>query len=294
MPVRLRGLSVALAGLLSISVSCSADSATTDTDATGPPMTTAPVSLDGLSGELILTRQRDLLDRGLINVQFRNDSTTELTMTTRQLIVDHFDTEPAEPRTSKIPNGRPVNLQVPYGVTNDCDQTQTVAAWLAFSYTESDGAAETAATVPLTGTELLDTIRSEQCTQRAFDAAVTASFAEPTMDGDAFRVDLTFTPTASSDVKVEVQRAFGTILVGVDTPDLPITVTRDAATIAVDFSVIRCDPHAMAEVTKRFGLELRVSIDDAPHQLIDIDVTPLDSALTDIVEHCRQQATNGG
>ena len=253
--------------------------------------TDGPRSLDGLSGELILTRQRDLLDRGLVNVQLSNDSAGALTMTSRQLHIDHFDTEPAAPRVSRIPDGRPINVQVPYGEVDDCDQPAGVSAWLEFSYTEAGSTTESTATLPLAGTRILDTIRAEQCAQRTFDDAVDATFSNPSVDGQILRVDLTFRPMPAGDVTIEIQRSFGTILVGAESPDLPATIDADATTVTVDFPVIRCDAHAMAEVTKRFGLELLVSIDGAPSRLIDVDVVPLESGLTEIVDSCRRQTS---
>ncbi len=53
------------------------------------PTTIAPTTvetsavLDGFTGELVITRQRDLLDRGLINVRTRNDSGQDLVITDR-------------------------------------------------------------------------------------------------------------------------------------------------------------------------------------------------------------------
>lgn len=263
---------------------------------TGDDPATDRVVLDGFSGELILTRQRDLLDRGLINVQVVNDSGSELTITDRRLVPEHFDTEPAAARTSRIPVGRPVHLQVPYGSANDCTADGPVTAVLQYTYS-IDGSTETDAVVELGGTELLDRIRAEQCAQGTFEAAFDAAFEAPAVDDEALDVELVLTPATSSSSSFRIVGSDGTILVEAAvgaTRDTPVELTtgRDVR-LPVRFSVIRCDPHAMAEVTKRYGLSLRVEIDGEPEPYdVDVDVSPLLDPLAEIVENCRRKGND--
>lgn len=254
--------------------------------------------LDGLSGELVLTRQRDLLDRGFINVQVTNDTGAPFTVTGRQLVPTHFDTEPAAPRTSTIPDGRRVNLQVPFGTTNDCTTNEPVTAQLDFTYLRN-GTASTLGSLAIGGTELLDQIRADQCAQQDFDRAFVASFENASVTGEQIDVDLILTPTGTGEHGDTMIGSTGTILVDATVrarADAPITINGDEpTTVAVEFSVIRCDPHAMAEVTKRYGLELRLRTDtDNDVRTVDIDVDPLTDELDEIVANCRAntEATN--
>jgi hypothetical protein len=89
----------------------------------------------GVSGELVLTRQRDLLDRGLINVRTTNGGDESLLLTDLQLRVDGFEIPPARERTTSLRSGRTVAIQVPYGRTVDCDGEDPVGARLDFDYT---------------------------------------------------------------------------------------------------------------------------------------------------------------
>lgn len=268
----------------------SGSSAVPDTSARPAP---DPEPVPGVTGELIITRQRDLLDRGLINVQFQNDSELVMEMTDRQLVADHFATDPAPPRTSRIPNGRPVHLQVPYGMVSDCESAAPVEAALEFTYTTDTDGDPARGVVQLTGTELLDTIRAEQCAQLAVDDAYDVSFDAPVVDGERLTVDLVVEPIVDDAPPIEIERSNGTILVDATVSDTPLSIADSAVRTPVVFSVIRCDPHAMAEVTKRYGLELSVSIDGAERRAVDVDVTGLGDPLEQIVANCLTRTRSG-
>jgi len=129
--------------------------------------------LDGIDAELVITRQRDLLDRGLINVMTDNGSGHDLILSHRRLVADHFATE-EDPGTTSLRAGRRVAIQLPYGRADDCESDSPVTAVLSFDYVvvgDTADAPPATGTVDVGGTDILDGIRAKQCAAVAFDAS---------------------------------------------------------------------------------------------------------------------------
>ena len=243
--------------------------------------------VDGMTGELILTRQRDLLDRGLINVLTHNGSESSLLLNDIELIADFFVGEPAAERTISLRSGRQVAIQVPFGMVDDCDAEAPVQAKLAFTYTTDERPEPIAARIDLDGTDLLDTIRARQCTTRRFGEATRTRFEGTEMVDGTVVTRLVLEPTGEmSDLAVTA--VSGTILVDARTSDdwQGSRVGDEPVTIPLTFVVNRCDPHALAEVTKRYGLALAVSVDGAEPVDVAVDVSDLVADLETIVEQC--------
>jgi len=276
--------------------SASPQASSTISEADTATITAGTVDLDGISAELIITRQRDLLDRGLINVLVHNDSDHDLLITDRQLVSTFFDTTPADRRNTLIGTGRQIAVQVPYGTTDDCDDPMTVEA--ALVVTASNDAQTTPVSVArldLEGTDILDGIRGKQCTARAFAEATDTTFVGTTVDDQTVRTTLVITRTEGTpDISLGTIR--GTVLIGTRRIDA-VTVDEMASTdqaieIPLEFVVNRCDPHAMAEVTKRFGTEFEISVAGSGPFSIPIDVTSLTPDFETIVQNCREQTVD--
>lgn len=247
-------------------------------------------TLPGVTGELILTRQRDLLDRGLINALVDNGSTSSLLLDDIRLDADTFDTEPAADRPISVRSGRRVAIQVPYGEVVDCDVDAPVAARLTFMFTSDDGATRREGVVELDGTELLDAVRAEQCIERRLAATTVTSFSDPRVVDGRVATDLVIEPTGDTS-GLSITDVAGTILVAARTPETWHGVDLDGpVTIPLEFVVNRCDPHALAEVTKRFGLDIAVTVDGAEPVDVGVDVGPLVESLEAIVEQCRSSS----
>jgi hypothetical protein len=259
---------------------------TADT-ATVPISTSAGPSVDGVTGEVILTRQRDLLDRGLINVLTRNESESSLLLSDIELIAAFFVGEPAAERPISLRSGRQVAIQVPYGVTTDCDVEGTVTADLAFTYTTDEHPEPIAARIGLDGTGILETIRARQCTTQRFDEATRARFEGTEVVDGTVVTRLVIEPTGTT-TGLAVSAVSGTILVDARTSDdwYGAQLGDELVAIPLTFVVNRCDPHALAEVTKRYGLALAVSVDGAEPVDVAVDVGELVGDLEAIVEQC--------
>jgi len=259
---------------------------TTDTT-TVPISTTVARSVDGVSGELILTRQRDLLDRGLINVLTRNGTQSSLLLDDIELIADFFVGEPAAERTISLRSGRQIAIQVPYGDTTDCDSEGLVTAELAFTYTTDEHPEPIAARIGLDGTDILDTIRTRQCATRRFEEATRVRFDGTEVVDGTVVTRLVVEPTGES-TDLALTAVSGTILVDARTSDdwRGSQLGDEPVAIPLTFVVNRCDPHALAEVTKRYGLALAVSVDGAEPVDVAVDVGELVADLETIVEQC--------
>jgi hypothetical protein len=260
--------------------------------ATTTAMSTALI--EEVTGTLIVTRQRDLLDRGLINVMTRNESDSSLLLDNVELVADFFFAEPAAPRTISVRGGRQVAIQVPYGVTVDCDTDRPVAAALSFTYRTDTRTEPRTARIELDGTGILDEIRSEQCIGRRFHRATSTRFDGIRIVDGTVVTDLVIAPVGTS-ADLAVSAVSGTILVGVRPGEgwAGSHIDKEPVSIPLTFVVNRCDAHALAEVTKRYGLDLSVSSGGDQPVDVGVDVTDLVDDLDAIVGECIA-ATAGG
>lgn len=249
---------------------------------------TTPISLDGVTGELVITRQRDLLDRGLINVMSRNESAVSLLLSNVELVADTFDGEPAATRTINVGAGRRVAIQVPYGAVDDCDATRPVGAELIFTYASDDDPSLRSGRLQLGGTDILDAIRAEQCATRRFQEGARTRFDGTSIVDGTVVTQLVVEPISDA-IDLAVSAVAGTILVGVHAPSDwdGLELQGEPVVIPLTFVVNRCDPHALAEVTKRFGLVLDVSVDGAAPVQVSIDIGDVSDDLDVIVEQCQ-------
>jgi hypothetical protein len=260
------------------------------------PVSTVPAlpELGGVTGELILTRQRDLLDRGLINVLVRNESGSSMLLSDVELVADFFDGRAVARRTISVRSGRQVAIQVPYGTADDCDTERPVAAELALTLTTDDDAVPSTARLGLAGTDLLDAIRVQQCTTRRFDAAVRTRFEGTDIVDGAVVTRLVIEPTGSATDLI-IDGVSGTVLVGVRTDEASAgtRLAGDPVAIPLTFVVNRCDPHALAEVTKRYGLTLAVSDGGGEPADVDVALGELVDDLEAAVAQCTADAAGG-
>lgn len=254
-----------------------------------PKSETPAGELDGVTGELIITRQRDLLGRGLINVLTHNGSGRQLLITNHELRADFFATQPAPLKVVSVPAGRDIAIQVPYGVANDCTDDELVTATLAFTYTTSTDGAPLQGSMPLLGTEILDRLRAEQCAGQDLHAQADATFDNISISDGHVYVDLVFERTAGTS-DFTFGHAIGTVLVSVrkvnGDDNVSLEPSDQSLTVPLEFTVNRCDPHAQAEVTKRFSLDLEVSVDGDVAVPVSIPVTEITYDLEEIVQEC--------
>ena len=203
-------------------------------------------------------------------------------------MADTFDGEPAAARTISVRSGGRVAIQVPYGEVDDCDTTRAVDASLIFAYTSAGDASPRSARIDLAGTDLLDSIRAEQCASRRLDQNARTHFEGTAIVDGVVATRLVIEPSGAA-IGLELTAVSGTILVRADAAAgwNGVELSDETEVIPLTFTVNRCDPHAVAEVTKRFGLDIDVSVDGAAPVPVPIDISALSDELEAIVEQCQ-------
>lgn len=306
MPVTHRRSCIVVVAVLLVAA-CGEDATDTDPTTTAPATptsmpTSTPTSialrdqsldlLDGVEIEAALGYPRDLLDRGRVNLRIVRPDATEFTIIDKQLVADYFTTPPIEARVSVIPpSGQLVALQTLFGDVIDCDSTQPVGAELRVTYVLGDDERRTAA-LPLTDATTLDEIRLQICTRRMVAASNRLELRDVVVDGETAGASLVIS-RESGDDRIGIEGIKGTVLFGVETPFEPGTPERTLApdettlSIPITFVVNRCDPHAVAETTRKYGLDLYVSVNGGEAQRIDGPIDSVESALSEMLDRCK-------
>ena len=248
-----------------------------------------PGGIDGLTATVVLTRQRDLVGRGFVNVQTVNASGHDLRVTDRELRISHFTSPGPNARSSSVRDGRTINLPTAYGEAGDCDDDTPVAGVFWLRYTLDDDAAVLEAEIPIAGTEVLDTIRAQRCAEAAAEDSIGFEFGDMTTSGDTMTVPLIITHRRGGD-EFTVSGFKGTVLFGVEAaPGSLPTVSNDdqpALTVPLQFRVSRCDPHALGETTLKYAVQAYVSFDGGDPVPVALDVETLIPSLDEILQHC--------
>lgn len=272
---------------------------TADTTAPKPPTSSSP-STTNAAPELAdtiavaeLGYPRDLLDRGRVNIVITRDGDEPWVLVEHQLRTEGFTPAPAEERRIVIPgNGQRVAIQALFGDPVDCDAPTPLAASLAVRYTFGDDVGVREGTIQLDETSTLAEIRSRYCTARQVFADNDVTLGEPILDGETFSVDLGIV-RRTGDAELAVHAVQGTVLFGVETPHQQGAPERTLASgvgelvLPLTFDVNRCDPHAVAETTRKKGLTLWVAVDGATPQPVDVDISAIDDELEEILERCK-------
>ena len=140
------------------------------------------------------------------------------------------------------------------------------------------------------GTDIVEDVRRRQCTANLVQAMSTITLLD-VVDGETLMATVRIERRASGPTLV-FSDSSGTVLVLAETRLAEDPVQLDASESAavefpVEFVVNRCDPHAIAEITKRYGLDLHVEVDGARAVPVPVDIGTLVPQLEEIVERCR-------
>lgn len=262
----------------------------TTTAPRGGPVASAPAWLTAITEA---GYPRDLLQRGRVNVETTNASDEALRVTSRELLAEHFRSPGPEQRRSLIAPGATVDLQTAHGEVIDCVTETAVTAMAVLTYHTDSDPTERVVAVPIGDTAILEQVRERTCAGRALTDAFDVTFSPPEIDGETFSTTLTLHRQAES-ATITLGRAFGTVLFGVERVDAQPSVIApddDHATVALHVDVNRCDPHAVAETTKKYGLQLQVGVGDADPVWTDVDIEPLQQSLDLLLERCRERTS---
>lgn len=260
---------------------------------TGPPVAVATMAPAPAPAWLTAITEagypRDLLQRGRVNVETTNDGDEALRVTSRELLADHFRSPGPEQRRSLIAAGATVDLQTAHGEVTDCTTATAVTATAVLTYHTDRDPTERTVAVPIGDTAILEQVRERTCAGRALTDAFDLSLFDPVIDGETLTTTLTLDRRAESPA-ITLGRGFGTVLFGVERLDPQpsrIAPTDARATVVLRFDVNRCDPHAVAETTKKFGLQLQVGVGAAEPVWTDVDIDALHGPLDEILDRCK-------
>jgi len=251
----------------------------------------------GLAARAELGYPRDLVERGRFNLVMTNQGEQDFIVVGKELVADFYDPAPADDRRSIVPaGGRPVALQTLFGEVTDCDTDDDIRAVAVFTYMSDDDPTLFRAAVPLDDADVLDAIRAQRCTARHIDNTVDINFQSVAVEGETIRADLTMWRDDVSE-ELSVEAIVGTVLFGAEAQ-----FERDVAprvmdqgerefTLPLVFDVNRCDPHAVAETTKKFGLDLWIAVDGADAQQVPIPVDAVLGEFDEILDRCKTRTS---
>ena len=215
----------------------------------------------------------------------RNESESSLLLNDIELIADFFVGEPAAERTISLRSGRQVAVQVPYGVTTDCDVEGPVEADLAFTYRTDEHPhrlrLESGSRGPTSSRRSAATVHL--ATLRRGCSGAIRGYGGRRRD----RCHPARRRTDGGSTDLVVTAVSGTILVDARTSDgwQAMRLVGEPVTIPLTFVVNRCDPRPRrGDETVR--VPLVVSVDGAEPVDVAVDVGELVADLETIVEQC--------
>ncbi len=239
---------------------------------------------------------RDLLERGRVNLVVTRPDDTPFTIVSKQLRATHFSAAPTERRTSAIPgNGRPIALQTLFGAVDECDDDAPVNAVLDIEFTTDDPDDVDTASLPLDDAAVLDDIRLQECVARRFLDENEIAFRDVKVGDETIALDLVVT-RRTGDERLTLHTVAGTVLFGVESPTVQgsdervLSPGRQVLVLPLLLDVNRCDPHAVAETTRKFGIDLWIAIGGEEPQRVPVPVGPLITELEALLERCTARA----
>ncbi|MGY1726148.1 hypothetical protein ACI79J_04180 [Geodermatophilus sp. SYSU D01062] len=276
----MRRTAAVLAVLLCAACGSAGPSAAEPASPVSPSSTPAPgpaaPPVPGIEAEAVELRT-DAAVGGQVQVRVTDTGTEPFTVTAVAIDSPGFAPLPDRAVTAAYAPGRTIDLPTPYGEVV-CDRAAEPAA-ARLTVVRPDGRTETLR-VPLAA-ETLGRIHGERCAVRAVLAVAGVTVTGLASDGNAVAGSLVLTRAGDDDRPVTVTRLEGNVLYDV-AADLPRTLEAGEPTleVPVEFTMARCDPHALAEVKQPylFVLGLRVGDDDE----VPADL-PLDQAQRDVL-----------
>jgi hypothetical protein len=236
---------------------------------------------------------RDLFDRGRVNVKVSRQDDTEFVILDKQIVADHFTPAAVEERRTILPpDGRTVALQTLFGDVIECDSTEPVTASLVVTFTYGDDPTLKTTSIPFTDASTLEDIWRRQCTVERILAENEIELRNEVVIGETMSVDLVI-HRRTGERRLGFDSIKGTVLFGVATsfvsgaPERVLEPDETEAVIPVVIDVNRCDPHAVAETTRKFGIDLYVSVDGSEPQLVQVPIDDLVADLDAMLETCK-------
>lgn len=226
-----------------------------------------------------------------------NSGDAPIEVTSIALRADHFTHLDAEEKSSVIPPGARVDLQVDFGELVDCTATEPLDASVEIALRIGEDPIARAYTVAI-DPEPLDDMRQTECRQQAVTDAVAIGFDDHwELVGDTISAGIVV-DRVDGDEPIRVDSLRGTEIFVMQpvrsTEDLAVTLHPGEPTtvIPVQLRVLRCDPHAVGQSTRTFEFKTWVAVGDGDAQLIVLDPgTRLREGLAEILSVCLESSS---
>ena len=266
-------LAVLLCAACGSSVPAPARSSSASSSAPAPGTAVPPVP--GIEAEAVRLRTDEAIG-GQVQVRVTDTGTEPFTVTSVAVDSPGFAPLPDRAVTAAFTSGRTIDLPAPYGDAV-CDRAAEPAA-ARLTVVRPDGRTE-ALQVPLAA-GVLERIHAERCAVRAVLSVADVTVGGLSADGDAVTGTLTLTRVGDDDRPVTVTRLQGNVLYDVAAGGLPRTLEAGESTLEVEleFTMTRCDPHALAETKQPYLFLLGLQVADDDEVPADL---PLDQAQRD-------------
>jgi hypothetical protein len=234
-----------------------------------------------------------------LSIATTNLRSEPIEVTSIALRADHFEPLAAEAKTTTIPAGARVDVQVDFGELVDCEPVSPLTAHVAMDIGLGAGAPD-----PFLieiDPAPLDEIRDRECAQRRVDENVTVAFSDDrTVAGSTMATSIEIDRNRGTE-PVRIDSVKGSVIIAMR-PDLdtdPLAIL-DAdsrhASIPLELFVTRCEPHAVSQSTLTFVLNAFITVGDAPdpHKFA-LPIDPqLRAELQGMIDHCSAQLAADG
>ena len=281
----MRRTAVGLAVLLCPACAGADDAAPAASSSAPLPPGPAVPAVPGIEAEVRQWRTDEAVG-GRVQVTVTDTGPEPFTVTSVAIDSAGFAPLPDRPVQVEFAPGRTVDLPTPHGEAV-CDRAAEPAA-ARLTVVRPDGRIEQLQ-VPLAA-EVLTRIHAEACAVRAVLAVADVAVTRVSPDGDAVTGTLTLTRAGDDDRPVTVTRLQGNVLYAA-AADLPRTLEAGKSTLEVEieFTMGRCDPHALAEVKQPyvFLLGLQVGTDDEVPADLPLDQAQRDELAALVDRGCR-------
>ena len=185
-------------------------------------------------------------------------------------------------------------LQTQFGDVSNCDDSDPVEAELVVSYTIGDDPVVHRGSIEVDDATTLDDIRLQICTQRRVIESNEFELQVDEVDGETMGARLVVRRREGSD-RLAFDAVAGTVLFGAEavvpagSPERILEPDERETSIEIVFDVNRCDPHAVGETTRKYGLDVYVAVDDVAAQRISVPIDAAIARLDEMLERCKER-----
>lgn len=238
---------------------------------------------------------RDLLERNRVNLVITRPGADRFEIVTRQLRMKGFEPSPPEERLTIVPpNDQRVALQTLLGSVSDCESSVPMSATLDVTYRWGDDDRVHSGSIAVSDATVLDEIWKVRCLEATLAEDFQLEFVDVDIDLEQEEMYATLRLSRITNPEpLTIETVSGTVLVGVEVlvpaEERTLPTSSDRLDLPLKFVVNRCDSHAVAETTRRYGVDLWVLTTAGDTLRITVDIASISDDLAALVAHCQER-----